>query len=175
MTHFCIALCNVLHSRYLARTAYLELNASHAVAAFSPESDLTIPFRHQGVSYYPEITIRCLAELKQLPYKYKILDFGVLTPYTLPEYVHCDYHVVLTNAGIWKTRQLEQFLQQIGKNIGKDQLKNYSFLCVGKSEKNFRRIYKAYGIRVHPVPFLENPFHISSDYFGFFENIWKGM
>ncbi len=175
MTHFCIALCNVLHGRYLSRTAYFEVNASHAIAALSTKKDPTIPFSHQGVSYYPGVMLRQLPEWLRLPHKYKILDFGVLNAYTFPEFMRCDYHVVFTNVSIWKTGQLEQFIEEIKKtNTGKDKKTNIHFLCTGDLKKDRDRIRRAYGIRVIPVPFLSNPFQVSSKHFGFFEQIWKG-
>lgn len=117
VTHFSISLCNFLHSRFLARTAYLEINSSHEIAALSSKKDPTIPFRCNGVSYYPEITLRQLREQLHLQHKYKILDFGVLTPYSFPEFVRCDYCIVLTNVSIWKDRQLLQFIEELKKQI----------------------------------------------------------
>lgn len=175
VTHFCIALCNLLHGRYLSRTAYLEVNASHAIGTLSPEKDPTIPFHYQRVSYYPDVTLRQLPERLHLPHKYKILDFGVLNTYTFPEFVRCDHYVVLTNVSIWKTKQLTQFIEEIKKtNIGKDYKTNIHFLCTGDLKKDRDRIERAYGIRVIPVPFLANPFQVSSKHFGFFEQLWKG-
>lgn len=175
VTHFSISLCNFLHSRFLARTAYLEVNSSHEIAALSSKKDQTIPFRCNGVSYYPEITLRQLREQLHLQHKYKILDFGVLTPYSFPEFVRCDYCIVLTNVSIWKDRQLLQFIEELKKtNLGKDYKTNVRFMSMGNLKKDRKRVETSYGIRVIPVPFLENPFQVSSHDFGFFEQIWKG-
>lgn len=175
VTHFSISLCNFLHSRFLARTAYLEVNSSHEIAALSSKKDPTIPFRCNGVSYYPEITLRQLREQLHLQHKYKILDFGVLTPYSFPEFVRCDYCIVLTNVSIWKDRQLLQFIEELKKtNLGKDYKTNVRFMSMGNLKKDRKRVETSYGIRVIPVPFLENPFQVSSHDFGFFEQIWKG-
>lgn len=110
-----------------------------------------------------------------LQHKYKVLDFGVLTPYTLSEFARCDQQIVLTNVSRWKEKQLDLFLQkQKTITIRKDLNECISFLCWGATKDNQKRIERAYGIQVIPVPFLENPFQVSSKHFQFFEQIWKG-
>lgn len=47
-------------------------------------------------------------------------------------------------------------------------------MSMGNLKKDRKRVETSYGIRVIPVPFLENPFQVSSHDFGFFEQIWKG-
>ena len=174
MTHFSISLCNYLHSRFLARTAYLEVNTTHAIGTLSPEKDPTIPFRRKGVSYYPDVLLSELPGRLSLHHKYRVLDFGVLTPYTLVEFARCDLCIVLTNVSIWKDRQLARFLEETKlTNLGKDKKIKVCFLCQGDQKNDRKRILRAYGIRVVPVPFLENPFQVSSIYFGFFEQLWK--
>lgn len=115
-----------------------------------------------------------MPELMHLRHKYKVLDFGVLTPYTLPEFKRCDQQIVLTNISCWKTKQLDQFLQNQKITIRKDRTECILFLCWGATKDNQKQIQRAYGIRVIPVPFLENPFQVSSKHFQFFEQIWKG-
>lgn len=173
VTHFSISLCNFLHSRFLARTAYLEVNSSHEIASLSSKKDPTIPFRCNGVSYYPEITLRQLREQLHLQHKYKILDFGVLTPYSFPEFVRCDYCIVLTNVSIWKDRQLLQFIEELKKtNLGKDYKTNVRFMSMGNLKKDRKRVETSYGIRVIPVPFLENPV---SSVLSWFWILWTNM
>ena len=59
-------------------------------------------------------------------------------------------------------------------NLGKDYKTNVRFMSMGNLKKDRKRVETSYGIRVIPVPFLENPFQVSSHDFGFFEQIWKG-
>ncbi len=76
---------------------------------------------------------------------------------------------------IWKDRQLLQFIEELKKtNLGKDYKTNVRFMSMGNLKKDRKRVETSYGIRVIPVPFLENPFQVSSHDFGFFEQIWKG-
>lgn len=110
----------------------------------------------------------------QSKHKFHVLDFGVLTPYTLPEFARCDLQIVLTNISCWKEKQLVQFLQNKKTTMRKDRTECIFFLCWGATKDNQKRIERTYGIRVIPVPFLENPFQVSSKHFRFFEQIWKG-
>ena len=168
----CIALSNFLHSRYLSRTAYLEVNGSHEIGTLSRENDPSAPFRHQGVIYYPELTIRRMSEILSLNYKYYILDFGMLTTHTLPEFKHCDHRVVLTNVNTWKSLQINQFAQQLQKNnIPWDTVKT---IGMGGIKNDYVRLYRDYRIRAVPMPVLKDPFHITSGCFRFFEEIMKG-
>lgn len=174
-TYFSVALCSYLHGRYMARTAYLEVNASRAIRALSKKKDTDLSFSYQGVSYYPEVTIRELPERLQMRCRYKVLDFGVLTPYTMPAFAQCDRQIVMTNAGLWKTRQLTQFLDGYKqKNYRKDTKQTITFFAVGAAENDIRQLSASCGVRVIPIPFLKTPFHVSHRDFGIFENIWKG-
>ena len=92
-----------------------------------------------------------------LQHKYKILDFGVLTPYSFPEFVRCDYCIVLTNVSIWKDRQLLQFIEELKKtNLGKDYKTNVRFMSMGNLKKDRKRVETSYGIRV--IPFSKTRF-----------------
>lgn len=113
-----------------------------------------------------------MSEILNLQYKYYILDFGLPTPHTLPEFLRCDHRVVLTSGSIWKAAQLDKFAQELQKNnIPWDRLQTIS---MGGIKKDYERLYKAYGIRAVSMPILNDPFHITSGNFSFFEKIMKG-
>jgi hypothetical protein len=172
VTHFCIALSNFLHSRYLSRTAYLEVNASHEICALSRERDTAAPFRHQGVTYYPDVTIRHIAEVTQLKYKFYILDFGRPTPHAFPEFLRCDHRIILTDTAIWKTAELDRFAAELQKNnIAWDTCK---IVCMRGEKSDCARLSRIFGIQVISAPELRDPFHITSGQFPFFEKIMKG-
>ncbi len=169
----CIALSNFLHSRYLSKTAYLEVNASHEICALSSKPDASASFKHQGVIYYPGLTTRKMSEILNLRYKYYILDFGMLTEHTFPEFMRCDRRVVVTDVSIWKSAKLERFAMQLKKNntpwntlktVGRDGIKS-----------DYARLRADFGIQVEPIPVLKNPFCITSGSFSFFEEIMKGV
>ena len=95
----CIALANYLHSRFFARTRYLEVNPTHEIALLNIRSKSDSDFRMQGVHYYPNLTIRTLNDVLSKPCTYSVLDFGVLTPGTYREFLACDLRIVMHRFG----------------------------------------------------------------------------
>jgi hypothetical protein len=170
-THLCIALSNFLHSRYLAKTAYLEVNASHEIASLSGEADPSAAFRRQGVVYYPSLTVRRISEVTQQRFKYYILDFGRPTPHTFPEFLRCDHRIILTDTAIWKTAELDRFFLEFQKY--NTAWNTFKMVCLRGTEEGCANLYKRCGVRVISAPFLGNPFHITSGQFSFFETILK--
>ena len=92
----------------------MEMNASHEIALLNKRgkasNDSKLYFRKKGVDYYPDVTIRKMTELLHRDYEYSILDFGVLTPHTRLEFLHCDKRIVLCNVSPWKTPQFDKFV-----------------------------------------------------------------
>ena len=97
----------------------MEMNASHEIALLNKREEATLDsklyFRKKGVDYYPDLTIRKMTELLHRDYEYSILDFGVLTPHTRPEFLHCDKRIVLCNVSPWKTTQFDKFVHKLKK------------------------------------------------------------
>lgn len=156
----------------------MEMNASHEIALLNKRgkasNDSKLYFRKKGVDYYPDVTIRKMTELLRRDYEYSILDFGVLTPHTRLEFLHCDKRIVLCNVSPWKTTQFDKFVHELKKY--KLSLEEVRFVNTygDMIKKNQEQIYKQYGIRVDPAPLLCDPFHITSECFHFFEQLMKG-
>ena len=95
------------------------MNASHEIALLNKREEATLDsklyFRKKGVDYYPDLTIRKMTELLHRDYEYSILDFGVLTPHTRPEFLHCDKRIVLCNVSPWKTTQFDKFVHKLDR------------------------------------------------------------
>lgn len=105
-------------------------------------------------------------------YQYCILDFGYPTSYMLPELIRCNRKVLLLNVSLWKAPQLEKFALQLQRyHLSWDDLK---IIGMGGINKDYERLYRNYGIHAVPMPSLEDPFHITSKEFRFFEQIMKG-
>jgi hypothetical protein len=47
-------------------------------------------------------------------------------------------------------------------------------VSLGGIKENYEWLYKDYGIRAIPMPILNDPFHITSGNFQFFEKLMKG-
>ena len=138
----------------------------------SKKADSTASFRHQGIIYYPDMTIRRLSESDRQQYQHCILDFGCPTSYMLPEFIRCNRKLLLMNVSIWKDPQLEKFALQLQRyHISWDHRK---IIGMGGNKKDYERLSKLYGIHAVPMPYLEDPFYITSKKFSFFEQIMKG-
>lgn len=171
-THLSIALANFLHSRFLARTRYLEVNATHEIGLLHPKPKVNSCFRKSGVYYYPDLTIHSMADILSKPCTYSILDFGVLTPNTFGEFLACDLRIVICHASIWKSRSVEKFVHQLSKyNIRQ---KTVKILYNGGIKHDVEQLCHKYDFQMFPVPILKDPFHINSEFFSFFEQLMKG-
>ena len=91
-------------------------------------------------------------------------------------YVDSPFVKILTGVRrCGKSTMLKMIIEELKKtNLAKDYKTNVRFMSMGNLKKDRKRVETSYGIRVIPVPFLENPFQVSSHDFGFFEQIWKG-
>lgn len=171
-THLCIALSNYLHSRFFARTRYLEVNATHEIALLQTESKKKNFFRRQGVYFYPELTVRTLTDVLSKSCTYSVIDFGVLSPDMFREFLACDLHIVVCHASIWKSDSVDRFVHQLSKfNIKQ---KTVKITCYSGNIKDLEQIGHKYRFPTLPTPFLKDPFHIDSEFFYFFEQLMKG-
>lgn len=171
-THLCIALSNYLHSRYFARTRYLEVNATHEITQIQAKPDSKGCFRKQGVHYYPELTIRTMTDVLTKPCTYSVVDFGVLSPNMFREFLACDLRIVVCHASTWKSDSVDRFVHQLSTfNIKQ---KTVKITCYSGNIKDLERIGHTYGFPVYPEPFLKDPFLINSEFFKFFEQLMKG-
>ena len=171
-THLSIALSNYLHSRYFARTRYLEINATHEIRHLAPMETHKAYFRIRGVCYYPELNVHTMQDVLCKPCTYSILDFGVLTPNTFREFLACDLRIVVCHASVWKTDTIDRFVQQLLKYNIKQ--KTVKITCPNGNIKDIERLGQKYHLPGFPAPFLNNPFHINSEFFDFFEQLTKG-
>ena len=171
-THLCIALANYLHSRFIARTRYLEVNPTHEIASLNIGSKSDSDFRMQGVHYYPELTIQTMNDVLCKPCTYSVLDFGVLTPNTYREFLACDLRIVICHASVWKSDSVDRFVQQLSNfNIKKATVK---LLCNGGIKTDVEHLRHKYDFQVFPIPVLKDPFHIDREFICFFEQLMKG-
>lgn len=148
------------------------MNATHQIVLLHTSSECKTVFRHQGVLYYPDLTLRTMTDVLHKACTYSIIDFGVPTPDTFREFLACDLRIVVCHASIWKSNSVDRFVQQLHKiNLSRKAVAITSF-CGNR--KDLERLIHKYHFPVYQEPFLKNPFHINSDNFIFFEQLLKG-
>lgn len=122
--------------------------------------------------YYPDLTLRTMADVLGKPYTYSILDFGVPVPGTYRDFLACDLRIVVCHASVWKSESVDQFIQQLSNyNVRQKAVK---LLYNRGNKKDAEQIFYRYDFPVIPIPDLRDPFHINSEFFNFFEQLMKG-
>ncbi|MCM1105402.1 MAG: hypothetical protein NC355_00525 [Blautia sp.] len=171
-THLCIAIANYLCSKFYSSTAYLEMNASHEIRALAGRPDHGSSFRHQRIEYYPDMTLSYAQKILAGHYRYYVLDFGCPGPHTLREFDKCDHRLIIGCAGAWKATQYRKFVEHTINNPYREE----DYLYIGNfmgCKNDIELLSHAFGARVIPMPYLSDPFHVASSYFGFFEDILR--
>lgn len=172
-THLSIALANFLCSKFYSNTAYLEMNGSHEILALAGKKNSDTPFVHQRVTYYPGVTLVQTPKILSCRYKYFVMDFGCPNSHTIREFLQCDLRLIVGYVSPWKVVQLEQFVRKLS---GVSQFKEEENVYIGNfmgRKKDLEQISKKLNIRMIPMPFLPNPFRVTSSDFGFFETIFR--
>lgn len=148
----------------------MEMNASHEIALLNKREEATLDsklyFRKKGVDYYPDLTIRKMTELLHRDYEYSILDFGVLTPHTRPEFLHCDKRIVLCNVSPWKTTQFDKFVHKLkkykhGKDSGRGLNANQTLNRLNEKRYRGPAYFRDTLSPMHSFIIRKNCFHIS--------------
>ena len=186
VTTFSIALTNFLCSKRRRSAAYIELNSTgeiHTLKEFkgeefrirerkSPAEGLTC-FCLNDMDLYPEAALTALPQLYAAEYSYYVLDLGVISPRTEAEFLRCDLRFFLCDFSPWKQEQLSLLLQEMTKDKRLQQ--TITLLGNSGSCRRLPRFLKDYSYHIRNLPYLPNPFLLTSGDFAFFENILKGV
>lgn len=68
------------------RTAYVELNGTHEILSLSKTADEKV-FTYKNVDFFPHAVMSTLTEILNMRYERVIIDFGILNPNTLKEFI----------------------------------------------------------------------------------------
>ena len=173
MTNFSIALCNFLQNKCRHNVAFIELNATNQIRLLNLNTN-NYTFRKNYINFFPNSTLNNLQDILKQDYDFFILDFGVLNQYTINEYARCHMQLAICPLSSWKKTVLEEFLETLC-----DKYINYqthiTFLGYERIKENLTRIHRTYKIDILPLPFLPNPFQITSEDFDFFNNLLERM
>ena len=76
------------------RTAYVELNGTHEILSLSKTADEKV-FTYKNVDFFPHAVMSTLTEILNMRYERVIIDFGILNPNTLKEFMRCDIRIAV--------------------------------------------------------------------------------
>ena len=107
-------------------------------------------------------------EIRQ--YNYFVLDFGVTNQYTKLDFLQCDTKLAICDLSSWHQDNLVDFIANYSNNIRGNVifLGNPGEINQSCSTLKSSRVS---GLKMLRIPFFENPFHLTSQYFGFLKKI----
>lgn len=148
-------------------TACVELNPS---GNFSQLSNGTTPFNYLHIKMYPSVTLSLLPDILGQPYSYFIIDFGTFHPNIAQAFFRCDLKIMIGNICPWKWKHYFEIINQLKINH-RNCYNDIHYLGTPGLKENQKIMKSRFPVSIMPVPFIDNPFHITSKNFGFFENL----
>ena len=142
------------------KTAYIELNPTNQIHWLSQKQDIS-SFTYKGVVFYPNTSVTSLPEILHEDFRYFVLDMGVLTTYTVPEFLRCDKSFLVCSPSKWRCSQIEEKIDQLFQN---QQQNCFSLIMnLQKNESTFSIFSK--NCKQLYFPYIQNPFHLESQHF----------
>lgn len=169
VTTLCIAVSNFLINKQFSSVAYLEVNSTNEIHNLNTTNTCN-DFKYLGIHFYPAVTLDTLPEILQMKYNYFVLDFGVTNQYTKLDFLQCDTKLAICDLSSWHRDNLVDFIENYSNNIRG----NVIFLGnPGEINQNSSTLKssRVSGLKILRIPFFEDPFHLTSQYFGFLKKV----
>jgi hypothetical protein len=168
-THFALSLSNYLCSKYRKRTAYVELNGSNQIRSLSDDPDMDT-FFYMDIACYPSSIAEDLNRILAERFSYIILDLGVLTSDTCREFYRCDLKFIIGSVSPWKAGRFYDTLESLlyNTNPSQDHIVILGNLGIKETLRDFQRFC---GCQVYAIPFLQNPFQLTTANCTFFQEM----
>lgn len=143
------------------KTAYIELNGSNHISSLKKNYDRK-NFLYKGISFFPKVNVTSLAEILRGDYSYFILDIGIISAYTVQEFLRCDKSILVCSPSTWRYHEIKEKIEQTFKNISyQNQMTVVLNLC--EKESKFPIFCKQ--CRHVSFNYLTNPFQIEPKHF----------
>ena len=170
-THFALALSNYLCNKCGATVAYLEVNSSDEISAICPLSlESNICFSYYNIQFFPRVTLADLPTIFTLHFDYFILDFGAFHSRACREFFQADLCFVTGIICKWKPNGFQAFLDSYHQYMKPDKIIFLESMNVHKIQLSV----KDYGsLAFRHIPFLNNPFQITSQDWEFYQRLVK--
>lgn len=169
-THIALTLANYICSKLGMKTAYIELNSTNQIHTLSHTQEKP-SFCYKGITFYPNVTVTSLPEILHEDCRYFILDMGVLTTHTIPEFLRCDKSFLVCSPRKWRCSIIKEKIELLFHY----QQQNCFTLIMNLSEKEstFTRFFKDYEQLC--FPFIFNPFHLEPHNFHAISQLLKNL
>lgn len=143
------------------KTAYIELNGSNHIAALKNQPDVK-KFSYKKITFFPNVTVTSLAEILRGDFSYFILDMGIISTYTVQEFLRCNKPILVCSPCTWRYPQMKKKIEKIFNDISyQNQMTVVLNLC--EKESQFPIFLKQ--CRQMKFPYLPNPFQIEPKHF----------
>lgn len=137
------------------KTAYIELNSTNQIHTLSHTHEKP-SFLYKGVVFYPNITVTSLPEILHMDYRYFILDMGVLTTHSIPEFLRCNKSFLVCSPSKWRCSQIKEKIEFLFHQ----QQQNCFSLIMNLTEKESTFTYFFHDYERFVFPYILNPFHL---------------
>lgn len=179
VTHLTIMLANYLASKERCKVAVMDCSAHNSMRVLQAIHDghETVPegilyermFRMYKVDYYSQVTQRDIANILHLGYEYIITDFGKVLPEQYSyEILRCNKRILVGSCCEWEQAQFCRVLEhhKLEQESG-----NWSYGTFHGIDEIRHSMEKRYGITVHKIPYVEDPFCLSRIHFEPLQNM----
>ncbi len=124
---------------------------------FFVEEDSEEYFIFQGIKIFLKDYSGNMKEIINEDYDYLLLDIGTLGEEVSEEFIRADRKILICNLAAWKLDDVEKLTEKSFGNLGKEK-----WILLGKPAylDEIKRVKKCFGLAVHPLPYIENPFRL---------------
>lgn len=169
-THIALTLANYLCSKMGMKTAYIELNSTNQIHTLS-QSQGQPSFHYKGVRFYSNMTVTSLPEILHEDYRYFVLDMGVLTAQTIPEFLRCDKSFLICSSSKWRCSKIKEKIELLFHH----QQQNCFTLIMNLSKKESTYTYFFKDYEQLSFPYVNNPFHLEPHNFHALAKLLKNL
>ena len=91
------------------------LNGTHEILSLSKTADEKV-FTYKNVDFFPHAVMSTLTEILNMRYERVIIDFGILNPNTLKEFMRCDVRIAVCTISKWNRGALNRIIELFNSN-----------------------------------------------------------
>lgn len=157
VTHFAITLANYSAAQKRRKTALIELSGNHAIEEIAGSQT---PFEKNGVSYYPNLSMKEIPLVLNKGYEVVIFDMGSTFYRIRMEFLRCREKIIIGSLSPWRKQEYYRFiLDEMGGDMQDSAVVFLANNGMKKDKKDKKEFYKMIGEPVYLIPYLPDAFH----------------